>query len=440
MGNQVVDKGIKPIVKKQFENLKSKQRDYLTVSEVIKFQHPENYQFQFDHLGNLFVLNSSRSGTFSIQEFYKFIEFCQNNLKNVKTYEFQSQLQAATTHVLLQYLQKENGENEIVDWVEQMLLKNEKNAITFERMGNTKFIGIQTVKILYEIFKIKMMNGMEIQQFFYLLQQCGEEAGLMAPDAKELDEYVPVEMGKEFARQYLRGFAKLMKEVGFNDDSSMQQDISMLEASLHNTNNTVNRMGSNQMDNMQGRGENNFQDYQRSNNNNNSGGYNSNDQYFEDEIDVEDADDINDEDDEDEEDEEEEELYDLNRIDDQDETSYNKFQNKFRYTQSSGIAQYQQQQRQIPSTNFNNQDNEVEKQKQNLEDKYKDNYFVYQQKQNLKVGLNSSGQKHKSQSINNSLSQYNQDQVITTQQKQGIVIPPLQVNLTQKGYMQNNLM
>ncbi|KAL4491992.1 hypothetical protein ABPG72_008413 [Tetrahymena utriculariae] len=436
MGNQVVDKGIKPIVKKEFENLKSKQRDYLTVGEVIKFQHPENYQFQFDHLGNLFVLNSSRSGTFSIQEFYKFIEFCQNNLKNVKTYEFQSQLQAATTHVLLQYLQKENGENEIVDWVEQMLLKNEKNAITFERMGNTKFIGIQTVKILYEIFKIKMMNGMEIQQFFYLLQQCGEEAGLMAPDAKELDEYVPVEMGKEFARQYLRGFAKLMREVGFNDDSSMQQDISMLEASLHNSNNPINKIGQNQMDNLQGRIENNFQDYQRGNN---SGGFNSNDQYFEDEIDVEDEEDINDEDDEDEEDEEEE-LYDLNRIDDQEETSYNKFQNKFRYTQSSGIAQYQQQQRQASGTNFNNQDDEVEKQKQNLEDKYKDNYFVYQQKQNLKIGLNSSGQKHKSQSINNSLSQYNQDPVITSQQKQGIVIPPLQVTLTQKGYMQNNLM
>lgn len=39
------------------------------------------------------------------------------------------------------------------------------------------------------------MSGMEIQTFFYLLQQCGEEAGLMAPDAKELDEYAPSEMG-----------------------------------------------------------------------------------------------------------------------------------------------------------------------------------------------------------------------------------------------------
>ena len=42
----------------------------------------------------------------------------------------------------------------------------------------------------------------------------------MAPDMKELDEYAPAEMGKEFARQYLRGFAKLMKEVGFNDGLS----------------------------------------------------------------------------------------------------------------------------------------------------------------------------------------------------------------------------
>ena len=43
-----------------------------------------------------------------------------------------------------------------------MLLKNEKNPITFEKMGNIKFIRIQTVKILYEIFKVKIMNGMDI--------------------------------------------------------------------------------------------------------------------------------------------------------------------------------------------------------------------------------------------------------------------------------------
>lgn len=67
MGNSV-EKGIRPIVKKEFENIKSKQKDYLTISEIIKFQHPENYKFTFDHLGNLFVLNSSKSGVFTLSE------------------------------------------------------------------------------------------------------------------------------------------------------------------------------------------------------------------------------------------------------------------------------------------------------------------------------------------------------------------------------------
>jgi len=72
MGNASFEKGIKSSVLQEFENLlQNKQRNYLTVSEIVKFQHPEHYPFTFDHLGNLFVLNASRSGVFTVEEVRK---------------------------------------------------------------------------------------------------------------------------------------------------------------------------------------------------------------------------------------------------------------------------------------------------------------------------------------------------------------------------------
>jgi hypothetical protein len=39
----------------------------------------------------------------------------------------------------------------------------------------------------------------------------------MALEAEELDEYAPLIIGKDFTREFLRGFCKLMKEIGFDN-------------------------------------------------------------------------------------------------------------------------------------------------------------------------------------------------------------------------------
>lgn len=96
-----------------------------------------------------------------------------------------------------------------------MLLANEGGG---HRVGETLFVRIDSVKVLYEVLQLRVMSALDIQQFFDLLQQCGEESGLMALDQEELDEFVPVSVCLEFVMNFLRGFKKLMAEVGLDDE------------------------------------------------------------------------------------------------------------------------------------------------------------------------------------------------------------------------------
>ena len=59
-------------------------------------------------------------------------------------------------------------------------------------------------------------NGINIQSFINMLQQCGEEAGLMNLDSEILDNFVPLIICQDFIREFVKGLFKLMKEIGFD--------------------------------------------------------------------------------------------------------------------------------------------------------------------------------------------------------------------------------
>ncbi|CAD8076776.1 unnamed protein product [Paramecium sonneborni] len=214
MGNQnTIDNGIKTYIKNEFDRVKSdNQRQHLKISEVLKLQHQENYPFTFAHLGTLFVLDSKRTGLITIDQLVLFAQYCGRNLKNVQTYEFQSQLQGLCTSILWDEICK-NGIDHVSEWFVRLLTTND-TVITYQ---NHQFIKLETVQILYELSNTKIMSNIDIQQFVDLLQQAGEEAGLMSLDQEELDEFVPLEICTEFIKNFLNGFKTLMLEIGFSN-------------------------------------------------------------------------------------------------------------------------------------------------------------------------------------------------------------------------------
>jgi len=49
---------MKDFVKTEFnERMKDKDRNYLTLSEVLTLEPPEEYPFNFFHIGNVYVLD-----------------------------------------------------------------------------------------------------------------------------------------------------------------------------------------------------------------------------------------------------------------------------------------------------------------------------------------------------------------------------------------------
>lgn len=121
-----LDKGILQCVLSEFAKaLKSKTRDYLILSEVLTLSHPEDFPFTFAHIGNLFVLDSDLDGRVKLSELEDFAMFCNKNLRNYKTYEFQSHLQAASTLELWKFI-KENDNNfeNLVAWIGRLLYEN----------------------------------------------------------------------------------------------------------------------------------------------------------------------------------------------------------------------------------------------------------------------------------------------------------------------------
>jgi hypothetical protein len=89
---------LKHIVSKEFENhVKSKKRDYLVLSEVLKLDPPDDLKINFHHLGNLFCLDFNKDGRFSVDDFETFSAISLEKIRKFKPHEIQAQLQAYNT-------------------------------------------------------------------------------------------------------------------------------------------------------------------------------------------------------------------------------------------------------------------------------------------------------------------------------------------------------
>ena len=128
MGNieSGLDKGIQQQIISEFERVrKDDTRDYLVLGELLQIQSPEDFPFTFNHIGNLFVLDSNKDGRVTLDELCEFGLVCVQHLKNYKTYEFQSQLQSFSTLQLWHAIKTADGENDIIAWIGRLLYENE---------------------------------------------------------------------------------------------------------------------------------------------------------------------------------------------------------------------------------------------------------------------------------------------------------------------------
>lgn len=85
--------------------------------ELLQAKHPEDFPFEFLHLGVLYICDYDHDGVFTIEDLEKFALWVQINLPSVQMYEFQAQLQSRALAKMIEDMDKKDGEAEILVWV-----------------------------------------------------------------------------------------------------------------------------------------------------------------------------------------------------------------------------------------------------------------------------------------------------------------------------------
>jgi hypothetical protein len=63
------EKSLVAFVSNQFKDaLSQKKRDYLVLREIIYFELPSDFNFQFTHLGNIFCMDQNKDGRFTLED------------------------------------------------------------------------------------------------------------------------------------------------------------------------------------------------------------------------------------------------------------------------------------------------------------------------------------------------------------------------------------
>jgi hypothetical protein len=79
------------------------------------------------------------------------------------------------------------------------------------------FIDRQTLHLLFEILNIKFTHGIDFQSFYDIFQVASESLELNEQNLDSIDDYIHINIIDVFCKNFIRGFSKLIIELGFEN-------------------------------------------------------------------------------------------------------------------------------------------------------------------------------------------------------------------------------
>ena len=107
-----------------------------------------------------------------------------------------------------------DDENRVIDWFLR-IFSQIKPLKYYEEHPDMAYFSCDTLDAVYVMLKVRENSGIGLQQFIDLVQQTGEEFGLLSLANENMDEVYPVEALRAFAKMFIRGFARMMRGLNF---------------------------------------------------------------------------------------------------------------------------------------------------------------------------------------------------------------------------------
>lgn len=124
-----INPGIKDYILEEFQKLQSDpSNNYLLIHELLQANHPDDFPFDFRHLGILFICDQTHDGIFTLKDFEHFALWIQINLSSIQKYQFRAHLQAKTVTKMIEIIEKKDGENLLITWVHDQYTEVFKDA------------------------------------------------------------------------------------------------------------------------------------------------------------------------------------------------------------------------------------------------------------------------------------------------------------------------
>ena len=109
----------------------------------------------------------------------------------------------------------EAKEDDFVAWLSRLLKENQPFMFLDANQQEVAFVNQASIKLIYEVLHLRDTHNIEFQDFLALMQQAGEEMGLMSVQEEKQDNYVVLAVIQSFAKNFIQGFSRLMTEIGF---------------------------------------------------------------------------------------------------------------------------------------------------------------------------------------------------------------------------------
>lgn len=203
-------------------------------------------RINFLHIPTMFNLDSYKKGYLTIEDYILLSEVVISKEKQFKRYELNSKLIAVFNINMLRQVCSEIGEYQFVSWVIRFLriveyeMKHDEDNLTLSHILNESYSDIlylskETILLFYLIFNINFSFNLTFEGFFEMLLQSdleldqysniphdnepltGNDDINCCSGSANRDFLVSVNLIQSFSTNYIRGFCKLIIDIGYDE-------------------------------------------------------------------------------------------------------------------------------------------------------------------------------------------------------------------------------